>query len=264
MTGLRYAANLSMLWPDRDPYDRFAAAAAAGFTRVEMLFPPQLDVDRIAALLTENGLELALFDLTAGIWADGERGLAALPDRVAEFRAHAVRDIATAAALGTGVLTVLAGRPAPGTDPAACDRTLVDNLRYLAGAAADHGAVLALEALNSVDVPGYHVVSVDHAAALVAEVDHPAVRVQFDQYHVVMMGGDPLALLDAHLARVGHVQIADAPGRHEPGTGGAPVRAFLDHLDALDYDGNVGLEYLPLGDTDDGLAWLPRPLRGAP
>jgi hydroxypyruvate isomerase len=262
MTGLRYSANLSLLWPDRDPYDRFAAAAAAGFARVEMHFPQRLDVDRIAGLLMASGLELALFDLTAGAWDEGERGLAALPDRVAEFRAHAVRDIATAAALGTGVLTVLAGRPAPGTDPAACDRTLVGNLRFLAGAAAEHGAVLALEALNTVDVPGYHVVSVDHAAALVAEVDHPAVRVQFDQYHVVMMGGDPLALLDAHLSRIGHVQIADAPGRHEPGTGTAPVRAFLDHLDRLSYDGNVGLEYLPLGDTDNGLGWLPRPLRG--
>jgi hydroxypyruvate isomerase len=262
LTGLRYSANLSMLWPDRDPYDRFAAAAAAGFSRVEMHFPQQLDVDRVASLLTANGLEMALFDLTAGAWADGERGLAALPDRVAEFRAHAVRDIATAARWGTRVLTVLAGRPAPGADPAAGDRTLVDNLRFLAGVVSDHGAVLALEALNGVDVPGYHVGSVDHAAALVAEVGHPAVRLQFDQYHVVMTGGDPIALLDAHLARVAHVQIADAPGRHEPGTGAAPVRAFLDHLDVVAYAGSVGLEYEPLGDTDEGLAWLPRPLRG--
>lgn len=262
MTGLRYSANVSMLWPDRDPYDRFAAAAAAGFRRVEMLFPQLLEVNRVEATLAEHGLTMVLFDLRAGDWAAGERGIAALPDRVDELHEHAVADLDLAARLGTSVVTVLAGRRPAGADPAECDRVLVDNLRRLAGPAADRGLVLAVEAINRTDVPGFHVNTVAHAAAVVAAVGHEAVGVQLDQYHVSMEGEDPLVAFDVHADLLRHVQIADAPGRHEPGTGSAPVRAFLDHLEARGYGGLVGLEYAPAGDTDEGLAWLPAELRG--
>jgi hydroxypyruvate isomerase len=263
VTGLRYSANLSMLWPDRDPYERFDAAAAAGFGVVEMLFPQHLDVTEVEARLAANGLTMVLFDLNAGDWAAGERGIAALPDRVDELHRHALDDLDLAARLGTRVVTVLAGRRAPGTDPAECDRVLVDNLRRLADPAAERGLVLTVEAINGTDVPGFHVTSIAHAAAIVDAVGHEAVGLQFDQYHVVMEGDDPLALLGEHLARIRHVQIADAPGRHEPGTGTAPVREFLARLDEHGYAGAVGLEYVPEGDTDEGLVWLPRELRGA-
>lgn len=264
MTGLRYAANLSVLWPDRDPYDRFAAAAAAGFRRVEMLFPQLLDVGRVERTLAEQRLTMVLFDLRAGDWAAGERGIAALPDRVDELHEHAVADLDVAARLGTSVVTVLAGRRDPDADPAEYDQTLVDNLRRLAGPAAVRGVVLAVEAINRTDVPGFHVNSISHAAAIVEAVGHDAVGVQFDQYHVAMEGEDPVAAFEAHAQLVRHVQIADAPGRHEPGTGSAPVDAFLDHLASRGYDGVVGLEYVPAGDTDEGLAWLAPELRAGP
>lgn len=261
MAPLHYAANLSMLWADRDPYDRFAAAADAGFRRVEMLFPQLLDPIQVESMLAEQGLTMVLFDLRAGDWAAGERGIAALPDRVDELQEHAVADLDLAFRLGTSVVTVLAGRRDPDADPAEYDRVLIDNLRRLARPAADRGLVLAVEAINRTDVPGFHVSSVAHAAAIVEEVGHDAVGVQFDQYHVVMEGEDPLAVFDAHAELVRHVQIADAPGRHEPGTGSAPVREFLEHLEARSYDGVVGLEYVPAGDTDEGLGWLPHELR---
>lgn len=258
---LRYAANVSMLWPDRDPYDRFAAASAAGFRRVEMLFPQLMDPDGVESALAEHGLTMVLFDLRAGDWAEGERGIAALPGRSGELREHALADLDLAVRLGTSVVTVLAGRRDASDDPADYDRVLIDNLRWLAGPAADRDLVLAVEAINRTDVPGFHVNSVAHAAAIVDAVGHDAVGVQFDQYHVAMEGQDPLATFDAHADLVRHVQIADAPGRHEPGTGSAPVGAFLDHLRERRYAGVVGLEYAPAGDTDEGLAWLPRELR---
>lgn len=260
--GLRYSANLSMLWPDRGPFERFDAAAAAGFRHVEMLFPQQLDLVHVEDRLARNGLSMALFDLYAGDWEAGERGVAALPDRSGELLAQAVEDLDVAARLGTPVVTVLAGRPRPDDDRERCDTVLVENLKALAPYAAERGIVLALEAINGVDVPGYHVRTVDHGAAVVAAVGHEAVGLQLDQYHVAMEGGDPVAVLDAHAARVRHVQIADAPGRHEPGTGTADVAAFLNRLDEHGYQGTVGLEYRPQGDTDAGLGWLPRHLRG--
>lgn len=261
MNGLRYSANLSMLWPDRDPYERFDAAAAAGFRRVEMLFPQQLEVSKVEARLAAHGLTMVLFDLYAGDWAAGERGVAALPDRVDELHQHALHDLDLAARLGTSVVTVLAGRHGLETDPTECDRVLVDNLHRLADPAAERGLVLTVEAVNRSDVPGFHVGSIAHAAAIVNGVGHEAVGLQFDQYHVVMEGDDPLGALDEHMARVRHVQIADVPGRHEPGTGTAPIQEFLARLSDHGYAGAIGLEYVPIGDTDTGLNWLPRESR---
>lgn len=260
---LRYSANLSMLWPDRAPLERFGAAAAAGFSQVEMLFPQQLDLAAVQRELDDNSLRMALFDLNAGDWADGERGIAALPDRVGEFRELAQRDLAAAAALDTRTMTVLAGIRPDGVSAAEADDVLLANLDFLAGPAAAQGVTLAVEAINNLDIPGFHVRTVEHAARLVRSVDRPNVRVQFDQYHVCREGQDPVAMLEEVFDLVAHVQIADAPGRHEPGTGQAGVTGFLDRLAALGYTGTVGLEYVPAGDTDAGLAWLRREDRAA-
>jgi hydroxypyruvate isomerase len=258
----RFAANLSMLWPELDVYDRFRAAADAGFKRVEILFVHVLDQQRIAELIGQLGLELVLFDPSPGDWEAGERGLACIPGRQDEFR-KTVRDaLQTAQRFGTRRLNTLVGIKPPDVDDQLARRTVVDNLSEMAGPAQDAGIVLLVENINTTDMPGYFASTVERAAELVNAVDRPNVRLQLDQYHVGMMGGDAREVMRRYRDLVEHVQIADVPGRHEPGTGQQPIRAFLDDLDALGYSGAVGLEYRPSGETSAALAWLPREQRG--
>lgn len=254
---LRYSANLSMLWADRPFVDRFDAAATAGFSNVEMLFPNLIPFDDLTAALDRNGLQMSLFDLHAGDWEAGERGIAALPDRVSQCRETWPRDIELANQLGTTTLTVLAGLRPEAMSAEACDDALVDNLVYLLSLSEASQITFTVEAINHIDVPGFHVRTVDHAAAIVDRVGSERVLVQFDQYHVAQEGASAPAAFDRHKDMVGHVQIADSPGRHEPGTGAAGVRRFLDRVAASDYRGRVGLEYAPSGDTDASLSWLP-------
>ena len=258
----RFAANLSMLWQELEPYDRFAAAAAAGFRRVEMLFPHQLDADRVEATLRDLELEMVLFDPAPGDWAAGERGLLCLPDRRAEFEATVGDAIGLALRLGTPRLNALAGILPPTVSRADGTATAVANLRAVAPLVEAAGLTLLVEAINSIDMPGYFADTIDRAAELVVAAGSPSVRLQLDQYHVAMAGDDPVAALHRYRDLVAHVQIADVPGRHEPGTGAQPIRAFLAELDAMAYDGVVGLEYRPLGTTDEGLGWLPIADRG--
>jgi hydroxypyruvate isomerase len=254
----KYAANLSMLWPELDVYDRFAAAAAAGFTRVEILFIHALDQARLADLLREHALELVLFDPHPGNWDGGERGTLCLPGREAEFAAGIDAALASASLLGTKRLNCIAGVLPPGVDRADGDRTAIANLQAAAPRAADAGVFLLVENINSTDMPGYFTDTPARAARIVEAVDHPSVRFQLDQYHVGMMGLDPLAALHEHRQLIEHVQIADVPGRHEPGTGQQPIAEFLRELDAVGYGGSVGLEYRPATTTDAALTWLPR------
>lgn len=256
-----FAANLSMLWPELEVYDRFEAAADAGFSRVEILFVHALDHDRIARLLKQHHLELVLFDPAPGDWDSGERGLLSLPGREAEF-AQSIRDALVAAKqLGTGRLNAIAGVLPPGITRAAAEATAIANLRAAAPLAEAAGVLLLVENINTVDMPGYFADTVDRAAALVQAVDRPNVRLQLDQYHVGMMGDDPRAALAQHRELVEHIQIADVPGRHEPGTGKQPIHEFLDDLDEVGYVGGVGLEYRPSTTTEAALAWLPRDRR---
>lgn len=245
-----------MLWQELDPYDRFAAAAEAGFTKVEMLFPHELDASLLDATLQKHGLEMVLFDPAAGDWAAGERGTLALPGREEES-ARAVRDaISLAQRIGTRRLNTLVGvLPATvGIDQA--EATAIANLRQLAPLAEEAGITLLIEALNRVDAPGYWPGTVAAAAGLVDKVGRSNVRLQLDQYHAAMAGENALACLEAYFPRIGHVQIADVPGRHEPGTGSEPIAEFLSALDRLGYAGFVGLEYRPLVDTPSSLEWL--------
>jgi hydroxypyruvate isomerase len=259
----RYAANLTMLWPELgDPYARFAAAAAAGFARVERLFLHDLDAGRVGALLADLGLSLVLFDPYPGDWQAGERGLLALPGRESELRESVLAALDTAARLGTRQLNVLAGVIPPGADRERCLATAAANLTELAPAAEAAGVLLLLEAINPHDMPGYALPTIGDAAALVRAVSHPAVALQFDAYHVGRTGGHLLGEIEAAFGLVRHVQVADVPGRHQPGTGSLPLARFLARLDELGYTGAVGLEYLPDGPTDQALAWLPVAQRG--
>jgi hydroxypyruvate isomerase len=257
----RYAANLSMLWPELDVYDRFGAAAAAGFSRVEILFVHALDSSHLADLLKEHALELVLFDPAPGNWDAGERGTLSLPGREEEFQ-RSIRDaLETARVLGTRRLNAIAGVLPAGVTREDAEKTAVGNLRQAAPLAEQAGVMLLVENINTTDMPGYVADTVERAAAIVQRVDRPNVRLQLDQYHVGMMGGDARAALRTYRDLVEHVQIADVPGRHEPGTGQQPIPEFLADLDALGYAGAVGLEYRPSATTDAALAWLPRDQR---
>jgi len=252
----RFAANLTMLWQDLDPYQRFDAAAAAGFTHVEMLFPHQLDADRLESTLDRLGLDMVVFDPDAGDWAGGERGLLALPGREEEFAGtvHAAIDLAER--LGTSRLNTLVGIPPPGVSGDEARDTAIANLNRVAPIAREAGMTLLIEALNTVDIPGYWASTVATAARLVQTVNHPNVRLQLDQYHAAMAGEDARECLREYLPLIGHVQIADVPGRHEPGTGSQPIADFLRDLDRAGYEGFVGLEYHPLVDTASSFEWM--------
>jgi hydroxypyruvate isomerase len=257
----RFAANLSMLWPELDVYDRFGAAATAGFSRVEILFVHALDQARVAGLLKEHGLELVLFDPAPGNWDAGERGLLSLPGREEEFQ-RSIRDaVAAAGVFGTRRLNAIAGVPPEGISREAAEQTAIDNLRQAAPLAEQAGVMLLVENINTVDMPGYFADTVERAAALVQAVDRPNVRLQLDQYHVGMMGGDARAALREYRDLVEHAQIADVPGRHEPGSGQQPIPEFLADLDSLGYAGAVGLEYRPSSSTEAALSWLSRDRR---
>jgi hydroxypyruvate isomerase len=258
----KFAANLSMLWPDLDVYDRFAAAASAGFSRVEILFVHTLDTNRIEQLLQEHQLELVLFDPAPGDWEAGERGLACNPGRESEFRRSIEAALETARQLGVHRLNALTGIPLPEVGPEAAHATLVENFRWAAPLMESASVKLLVENINPTDFPGYYVTSVERAARLVKDVDQSNVRVQLDQYHVGMIGGDAQAALREYFDLVEHVQVADVPGRHQPGTGQQPIREFLSELDALGYAGAVGLEYRPDGPTAAALEWLPKSQRG--
>ena len=257
----RFAANLTMLWPQLDVYDRFRAAAEAGFRRVEILFVHALDPARVEAALREHGLELVLFDPAPGDWERGERGLLSIPGREAEFLATVRDAVAAARRFGTRRLNALAGI-AKGVPREAAQRTAVANLRAAVPLVENIGATLLVEAINSIDMPGYFADTVDRAASLVEEAGSRSVRLQYDQYHAGMMGTDPLAALRKYAPLVAHVQIADVPGRNQPGTGAQPIGELLEELDRSGYGGNVGLEYKPKGSMDEALAWLPRERRG--
>jgi hydroxypyruvate isomerase len=252
----RFAANLSMLWQELGPYERFAAASAAGFRYVEMLFPHELDADRLEGTLDRFDLEMVDFDPAPGNWAAGERGLLTLPGREMEFL-HGVREaIRLAGQIGTTRLNTLVGVPPAGVSDELARATAIANLIMAAPLAHDAGITLLVENINNVDVPGYWAGTVATAVTLVEAVNHSSVRLQLDQYHAGMAGEDAIERLHAHLPLIAHVQIADVPGRHEPGTGSQPIEDFLDDLDRVGYEGFVGLEYRPLVDTRSSLRWL--------
>ena len=258
----KYAANLTMLWPELDVYDRFGAAAQAGFRKVEILFVHALDRARIRRLLDEHRLELVLFDPYPGNWDAGERGLLCLPGRESEFL-DSIRDaLETARKLGTRRLNAIAGVVPSGVSRDEAERTAIENLKSAAPLADAAGALLLVENINTTDMPGYVADTPERAASLVRAANHPAVRLQLDQYHVGMMRGDARQALREYRNLIEHVQIADVPGRHEPGTGQQPIREFLADLDAVGYQGAVGLEYRPSGSTEAALDWLPADQRG--
>ena len=253
---MKIAANLTMMFNERDFMDRFAAAASAGFKGVEYLFPYDYPADAIGEALEVNGLKQVLFDFPAGDWASGDRGIAVQPDRGGEFQDGVGLAVEYAKTLGCKRLTCLAGIPEDGTDPEIADQTMIENLRFAADAASDLDAIVLVEPLNTRDVPGTFVSKSAHGSRLVNQAERENVRLQFDVYHTQIMEGDLARKFTELLPIIGHVQIADNPGRHEPGSGEINYPFVLDHIANSGYDGWIGAEYMPAGDTQDGLAWI--------
>ena len=251
----KFAANLTMLFNEVAFLDRFALAAQAGFDAVEFLFPYAYKVEDIRQRLDANGLRLVLHNLPPGDWDAGERGIACHPNRVNEFRTGVAQGIAYAKTLGVGQLNCLAGKAPAGIADAVLRRTLVDNLRFAAQAFRDAELLLLVEPINSFDIPGFYVNRTAQALALMDEVGADNVYLQYDIYHAQRMEGELAATLAQHLPRIGHIQLADNPGRHEPGTGEINYPYLFDHLDRLGYSGWVGCEYKPTTTTAAGLGW---------
>ncbi len=251
----KLAANLSMMFTEVDMLDRFGAAANAGFKGVEYLFPYDYPAEQIREKLDQNGLEQVLFDFPAGDWAAGERGIAALPDRIGEFQDGIGTAVEYAKALGCERLTVLAGKSAPGVSGTNMQETLIDNLKFAANAVSGTNITVLLEAINTIDIPGYSVFRTSQSRDAVEAAGSPSVKVQYDIYHMQIMEGDVTRTIDANFDVIGHYQLADNPGRHEPGTGELNYDFLLPYLEKKGYGGWVGCEYAPAGDTVAGLGW---------
>lgn len=252
----RFAANLSMLFTEVPFLERFERAARAGFEAVEFLFPYEYPVEEIRSRLAGNGLTLVLHNLPAGDWAAGERGIACNPRRVDEFRAGVEQALGYASRLGVRQLNCLAGKTPAGTSGELLQQTLVDNLRYAARRLAAHDLRLLIEPINTFDIPSFFLSHTGQALRLIDRVEAPNLFLQYDLYHAQRMEGELAATLERHLPRIAHVQLADNPGRHEPGTGEIHYDFLLRHLDRIGYAGWVGCEYQPAAGTEAGLDWL--------
>ena len=244
-----------MLFNEVDFLDRFQAAAASGFESVEYLFPYAYAAEELRARLEAHHLTQVLHNLPAGDWAAGERGIACLPDRVTEFEAGVDRGIAYAKALGCTRLNCLAGIRPPGVDGDTARDTFVGNLRSAAPRLERAGIQLLIEPINTYDMPGFFLSGTAQALAIIDEVGSGNLFLQFDMYHMHRMGEDLGATIDTHLDRIAHMQLADAPGRHEPGTGEIDYASLFRRIDRAGYTGWIGCEYLPLASTVDGLGW---------
>ena len=252
----RFAANLSMLFTEVPLLERFERAAKAGFKAVEMQFPYEAPAAAMRERLDAHGLVMVLHNFPAGDWAAGDRGLACNPARQAEFRAGVPKAIDYAKTLGVPHLNCLAGRPGEGVDEATTHRTFVDNVRYAAELCAKAGLTVLMEPINNYDVPGFWLNRTAKALAVVDEVGVPNVRVQYDIYHAQRYEGELAATMQRHLAKIGHIQFADNPGRNEPGTGEINFAFLFAHIERIGYKGWLGAEYKPAAATEAGLGWL--------
>lgn len=251
----KFSANLSMLFTEMPFLDRFEAAARADFQAVEFLFPYAFPAKDIRQRLDDNGLQLVLHNLPAGNWEAGERGIACDPTRTDEFRAGILQAIEYAQALGVGQLNCLAGKMPNEVPTEALYDTFVSNLVRAATAFKSAGLRLLIEPINTLDIPGFYLNRTDQALAILDAVGADNAYVQYDLYHAQRMEGELAATLQKQLHRIGHIQLADNPGRNEPGTGEINFPFLFAHLERIGYTGWIGCEYKPKSTTEAGLGW---------
>ncbi|MBB4122470.1 hydroxypyruvate isomerase [Martelella radicis] len=259
----KFAANLSFLYADLPFLERIAAAAKDGFPAVEYVGPYDFPEAEVKAALDAAGVQQALFNLPAGDWAGGERGIGCLPDRVTEFRDGVDVAISYARALGCPKINCLAGIAPKGIPTERLEATLVENLKYAAPRLAEAGVKLLLEPINLRDIPGFFVSTTDHAERILDAVGSDNLFIQYDIYHTQIMQGDLAETYRRLKGKIAHIQLADNPGRHEPGTGEINYPFLFNMLDAEGYDGFIGCEYKPAAGTSEGLGWMKPWLEGA-
>ena len=251
----KFAANLTMMFNEVPFLERFDKAAAAGFTAVEFLFPYDHTVEQLQDALGRNKLQLVLHNLPAGNWAGGDRGIACDPERVQEYRGGVEKAISYATALDVPQVNCLAGiKPAKVSD-ADAHRTLVENLRFTAPKLKEAGIKLLIEPINTFDIPGFFLSRTRQALDIIAETTSDSIFVQYDIYHMQRMEGELAATIKNNLARIAHLQLADNPGRNEPGTGEINYPFLFAFLDKIGYEGWIGCEYKPAAATEAGLGW---------
>jgi len=259
---VKLAANLTMMFQDRPFLERIEAAAAAGFEAIECVAPYVVPPEDIAERLDRHGLKFALFNMPPGDWAGGDRGIAADPDRQQEFVDSITTTLRYAHATHTPVVHLMAGKIPADADRPAWHATLIDNIRRAADVLVPAGITIVLEPINTrVDMPGYFY---DSTAAVLDVIDaagRDGVKLLYDIYHMQIMEGDIARSIERLLPRIGHIQLADNPGRHEPGTGEINYPWLLNRIDALGYAGWIGCEYAPAADTVAGLGWAAPYLR---
>jgi len=251
----KFAANLTMMFNEVPFLERFDKASAAGFRAVEFLFPYDYTVEQLNDALDRNQLTLVLHNLPAGDWAAGERGIACHPDRVEEFRSGVGRAVTYASALGVKQLNCLAGIKPQNVSDADARRTLVENLKYAAPMLKAAGIKLLVEPINTFDIPGFFLNRTQQALDIIAETGSDNVFVQYDIYHMQRMEGELAKSIEKNLPKIAHLQLADNPGRKEPGTGEINYAFLFAFLDRIGYAGWIGCEYKPAAATEAGLGW---------
>jgi len=252
----RFSANLSMLFGEHPFLERFSAAKAAGFQYVEYMFPYEYPVQDLKELLTKNGLQQVLFNLPAGHWERGDRGIAVDPNRTEEFQQGVDQALEYAKVLGVERINCLVGKQIEGVPRTEQWEVLVQNLRHAASNLAGEGRLLLVEAINTYDIPGFFINTTRDGLRLLEEVGAENLKIQYDAYHMHKMEGNLTATIKDNLQNIGHIQIADNPGRHQPGTGEINYGFVLRELDHMGYRGFVGLEYIPTPDTASSLTWI--------
>lgn len=252
----KFSANLSMLFNEVPFLERFEAAAKAGFTGVECQFPYAFDMNQIAEKLKSHHLEMVLFNLPAGDWEGGDRGIAANPNRVGEFRDGVERAIEAGKKLGVKQMNCLGGLAPEGVPEERIYQTFVDNLIFAGSQLKKAGIRLLVEPVNNLDVPGAYLVHTQQAIDMIRDTGSDNVFLQHDIYHMQRMEGELANTIKANIAMIRHMQLADNPGRNEPGTGEINYHFLFSFIDALGYDGWIGCEYRPKTTTTEGLGWL--------
>lgn len=253
---VRFCPNLSMLYTEGPFLERFERARAAGFSAVEFQFPYDHPAIEVARAIDDAGVDVVLFNLPAGDFAAGERGIANDPARTDDFRQSLNQAMEYAAAIKPMRMNCLAGKSLADVPVLLQRQTLIGNLRTAADAAGERGIGLMVEPLNPYDAPGFFLPTPSDGFAIVDEAAHPNLTVEYDIYHAQRTEGNIVTAISEHLAEIGHIQVADSPDRNEPGTGELSWRFIFERIDALGYPGWIGLEYKPRGgDTDASLAW---------
>jgi hydroxypyruvate isomerase len=252
----KFSANLTMMFNEADFIDRFAAASEAGFRGVEFLFPYAYDKTKLMDLLFENELQMILFNMPAGKWDAGDRGITCDPSRTAEFQDNVGKAVDYALTLGCGQLHAMAGIMPSGVSEDRMWETYIANLKFASAELKKHGLKLVIEAINTRDMPGYFLNRTWQGLDAIDEVGADNIFLQYDIYHMQIMEGDLSHTIETNLPQIAHMQMADTPGRHEPGTGEINYNFLFEFIDDLGYEGWIGCEYKPLGATAAGLSWF--------